>query len=72
MVAARLENAKLDAEEAELEARVHSLQVEFAAKQSEKAVRARSAEIHETELALARERMRQLRGTDAAPPSVTR
>ncbi|HSN68326.1 MAG TPA: circadian clock protein KaiC, partial [Thermoanaerobaculia bacterium] len=66
-VAARLEGAKLDAEEAELGARLHSLQVQLAAKQSEKTVRARSAEIHESELARARERMSQLRGTDAAP-----
>jgi circadian clock protein KaiC len=73
-VAARLESARLDAEEAELAARLQSLQVELAAKQSEKLVRARSAEIHEDELARARERMSELRGSDAVPtvPRVNR
>jgi circadian clock protein KaiC len=63
-VAAKLKAVKLEAEEAELEARVKSLQVELAAKQAEKALLARSAEVHETEASLGRDRMRQLRGTD--------
>lgn len=66
-VAAKLRSVKLEAEEAELEARVKSLQVELAAKLTEKAVLARSAEVHEMELLLGRDRMRELRGTDVAP-----
>ena len=73
-VAATLRSVKLEAEEAELEARVKSLQVELAAKLTEKAVLARSAEIHEQEALLGRDRMRELRGSDVAPElaSVTR
>ena len=73
-VAAKLRSVKLEAEEAELEARVKSLQVELAAKLTEKAVLARSAEVHEQELLLGRDRMRELRGSDVAPEhaSVTR
>lgn len=66
-VTARLQNVKLEAEQAELEARVKLLQVELAAKVTEKAVLARSAEAHERELALGRDRMRELRGSDMAP-----
>ena len=66
-VTARLQNVKLEAEQAELEARVKLLQVELAAKMTEKTVLARSAEVHERELALGRDRMRELRGSDAAP-----
>lgn len=65
-VSAKLRSVKLDAEQAELEARVKLLQVELAAKLTEKAVLARSAEVHEKEVALGRDRMRELRGTDAA------
>ncbi len=57
---------KLEAEQAELEARVKLLQVELAAKVTEKAVLARSAEVHEREVALGRDRMRELRGSDLA------
>jgi circadian clock protein KaiC len=73
-VTARLTNVRLEAEQAELEARVKSLQVELAAKVTEKAMLARSAEVHEKELALDRDRMRELRGTDATREgaSVTR
>jgi circadian clock protein KaiC len=63
-VAAKLKSAKLEAEEAELEARVKALQVELAAKQTEKELLARSAAIHERESSLGRDRMRELRGTD--------
>ena len=66
-VTARLQNVKLEAEQAELEARVKLLEVELAAKVTEKAVLARSAEAHERELSLGRHRMRELRGSDAAP-----
>jgi circadian clock protein KaiC len=66
-VATRLKSVRLEAEEAELEARVRSLQVELTAKQTEKAVLARSAEVHERELLLGRDRMRELRGSDVAP-----
>ena len=65
-VAAKLRSVKLDAEQAELEARVKLLQVELSAKLTEKAVLARSAEVHEKELALGRDRVRELRGTDVA------
>lgn len=63
-VAAKLRSAKLEAEEAELDARVKALQVELAAKQTEKELLARSAAIHERESSLGRDRMRELRGTD--------
>lgn len=65
-VAAKLRSVKLEAEEAELEARVRSLQVELAAKLTEKAVLAHSAEVHEKEQSRGRDRMRELRGSDAA------
>jgi len=73
-VEAKLRSVRLEAEEAELHARVKSLQVELAAKQTEKEVLARSAEIHEQELVSGRDRMRELRGSDVAPEasSVTR
>jgi circadian clock protein KaiC len=70
-VSAKLRSVKLEAEEAELEARVKSLQAELAAKQTEKAVLARSAELHETELTLGRDRIRQLRGTDDVSAAVS-
>lgn len=68
---AKLRSVKLDAEHAELEARVKLLQVELAAKVTEKAVLARSAEVHEKELARGRDRMRELRGTDVAHEDVS-
>ncbi|MEA2491677.1 MAG: circadian clock protein KaiC [Acidobacteriota bacterium] len=73
-VTAKLNSIRLEAEEAELEARVRSLQLELTAKQTEKALLAHSADIHERELALGRDRMRELRGTDKVPDpaSVTR
>jgi circadian clock protein KaiC len=71
---AKLTSARLEAEEAELEARVKALQVELAAKQTERALVARTAEAHDKETVLGRDRMRQLRGTDqvAEVSSVTR
>jgi circadian clock protein KaiC len=73
-VTAKLRSLKLEAEEAELQARVKLLEVELAAKLAEKAVLARSAEVHEREQALGRARMRELRGTDVSHDdlSVTR
>ncbi|MGZ8779703.1 MAG: circadian clock protein KaiC [Thermoanaerobaculia bacterium] len=70
-VTARLQNVKLEAEQAELEARVKSLQVELTAKVTEKAVLARSSEVHERELELGRGRMRELRGSDVTPEPAT-
>jgi circadian clock protein KaiC len=67
-VAARLKRVVLDAEEAELEVRVKSLQVELAAKQTEKALLVRNTEIREGELSRGRTRIRELRGADAAVP----
>jgi circadian clock protein KaiC len=65
-VTAKLRSVKLEAEQAELEARVKLLQVELAAKLTEKTLLARSAEVHEKELAVGRDRMRELRGSDLA------
>ncbi|MDB4989000.1 MAG: hypothetical protein JWN04_4178 [Myxococcaceae bacterium] len=67
-VAAKLKRVRLDADEAELEVRVRSLQVELQAKQVEKALLIRTTESHERELAGGRTRMRELRGADAAKP----
>jgi len=66
-VTARLQNVKLEAEQAELEARIKALEVELAAKVTEKAVLARSAEVHDLEVSLGRDRMRELRGSDVTP-----
>jgi circadian clock protein KaiC len=63
-VAAKLSAVRLDAEEAELEARMRSLQLELAAKQTEKAVLSRSADRHAQEVLAGRDRMHELRGTD--------
>ena len=63
-VTTKLKTVRLDAEEAEIEARLKLLQFELASKLTEKGVLARSAEVHEKEAALGRDRMRQLRGTD--------
>jgi circadian clock protein KaiC len=73
-VTAKLDSIRLEAEEAELEARVRSLQLELTAKQTEKALLAHSADIHARELLLGRDRMRELRGSDKLPEpaSVTR
>jgi circadian clock protein KaiC len=56
----------LDAEAAELEVRIKSLQVELLAKQVEKTLLARSAKSRKGELSHGRSRMRELRGADAA------
>ncbi|HEY8683674.1 MAG TPA: circadian clock protein KaiC [Rhodanobacter sp.] len=67
-VAGKLKRVRLDAEEAELEVRLKSLQVELAAKQVEKELLARTTEAREGELSRGRTRMRELRGADAAIP----
>ena len=67
-VAAKLKRVNLDAEEAELEVRVRSLQTELVAKQVEKALLVRTTESRKGELSRGRTRMRELRGADAAKP----
>ena len=67
-VAGKLKRVRLDAEEAELEVRVKSLQVELEAKQVEKALLARVTETRRGELSQGRTRMGELRGADAAIP----
>jgi circadian clock protein KaiC len=64
-VAEKLKRVRLDAEEAELEVRVRSLQVELEAKQVEKALLARTTEIRKGQLSRGRTRMLELRGADA-------
>ena len=63
-VAAKLKNVRLDAEEAELEVRIKSLQVELVAKQVEKALLARTTESRERERSRGHSRIRELRGAD--------
>lgn len=63
--AAKLKRVRLDAEEAELEVRVKSLQTELVAKQVEKALLVRSTQSHEGELSRGRTQMKELRGADA-------
>jgi circadian clock protein KaiC len=68
-VAGRLKRVRLDAEEAELEVRVKSLQVELEAKQVEKALLARTTETQKGELSRGRTRIGELRGEDAVVPA---
>ena len=65
-VAGKLKRVRLDAEEAELEVRVKSLQTEHVAKQLEKALLVSSTQSRKGELSQGRSRMRELRGADAA------
>jgi len=67
-VAAKLKHVRLDAEEAELEVRVKSLQTELVAKQVEKELLTRTTQSRERELSRGRTRVRELRGADAAIP----
>ena len=67
-VAGKLKRVRLDAEEAELEVRVKSLQTELMAKQVEKALLARTTEGRERELSRGRTQMKELRGADATVP----
>ena len=64
-VAGKQKRVRLDAEEAELQVRVRSLQVELEAKQVEKALLARTTKTRKGELSQGRTRMRELRGADA-------
>ena len=66
--AAAVKRVKLDAEEAELNVRLKSLQTELVAKQVEKALLVRSTQSHEGELSRGRTQMKELRGADAAIP----
>ncbi len=68
-VAARLKRVQLDAEEAELEGRVRSLQAELIAKQAEKALLTSAAESRERELMRGRSEMAELRGADIPHPA---
>ena len=63
-----LKRVQLDAEEAEIEVRLKSLQVERAAKQVEKALLVRATEDREGELRRGRSRMQEMRGADATKP----
>jgi circadian clock protein KaiC len=65
-VAGKHKRVMLDAEAAELEVRIKSLQVELLAKQVEKTLLTRSAESRKGELSHGRSRMRELRGADPA------
>jgi circadian clock protein KaiC len=67
-VAGKLKRVRLDAEEAELEVRVKSLQVELEAKQVEKALLVSTTEDREGVLSQGRTRIRELRGADTALP----
>ena len=65
-VAAQLKRVQLDAEEAELEVRLKSLQTELVAKQVEKELLTRTTESRERESARGRDRMAELRGADTS------
>lgn len=64
-VQGQLKRVQLDAEEAELEVRLRSLQTVLVAKQVEKALLTRTTETQERELKGGRNMMRELRGADA-------
>jgi circadian clock protein KaiC len=64
--AGQVKRVKLDAEEAELQVRLKSLQVELEAKHAEKALLTTNTHSHAGELSRGRTRMRELRGADVA------
>jgi len=66
--AAKLKRVRLDAEEAELEVRLKSLQVELVAKQVEKELLVRTTASSKGELSRGRTQIKELRGADAAIP----
>ena len=66
-VAAKLKKVRLDAEEAELEVRVKSLQTELVAKQIEKALLLSSSKSRAGDVSRDRTRLEELRGADATP-----
>lgn len=63
-VAGKLKRVQLDAEEAELQLRIKSLNTELIAKQVEKALLSQTTASHEEELSVDDNRMRELRGAD--------
>lgn len=65
-VAGKLKRVQLDAEEAELEVRIKSLNTELVAKQVEKALLTQTTASHEREQSVGDHRMRELRGADVA------
>ena len=67
-VASRLKRLSLDAEEAELDVRVKSLQVELVAKRAEKALLSSTTATSQGDLAQRRSQMLELRGADAPKP----
>jgi circadian clock protein KaiC len=67
-VAAKLTRVRLDAEEAELNVRLKSLQTELVAKQVEKALLVRTTQSDKGEVSRGRTQMKELRGADAAIP----
>ena len=67
-VAGKLKRVRLDAEEAELEVRVKSLQTELVVKQLEKALLTSTTEIREREVSRGLTRMHEWRGAGAAHP----
>jgi circadian clock protein KaiC len=68
-VASKLEGVALDAEEAELEMRMKSLQAELVAKRVEKALLATATRKRERELSHSHIHLLELRGADAAKPA---
>lgn len=64
-VAQKLKSVKLDAEEAELEVRLKSLQTELIAKQVKKALLASTTQIEEGDLTRDRTQMKEMRGADS-------
>lgn len=64
----RLKTVEIEAEEAELQVRLRSLQTVLAAKQVEKALLSRTAKSREHEVTVGRARMGELRGADAVVP----
>ncbi len=67
-VAGKLKRVTLDAEQAELEVRLKSVQTELIAKQVEKTLLARTTASRKAEILRGRVRMRELRGGDATVP----
>jgi circadian clock protein KaiC len=67
-VAGKLKRVRLDAEEAELEVRLKSLQTELVAKQIEKALLLSSSKSRAGDVSRDRTRLEELRGADASPP----
>lgn len=67
--AGHLQRVALDAEEAELEVQVKSLQTELAAKRAEKALLASAAAKRKRDLTRGHSRLLELRGADAAKPA---